>query len=73
MPLAKITWQGLSSITLLVVCLWGCFLAETLTVRRARSETYRALRRVHQLKIERQMEPASTPIPKPRSLRPAFG
>jgi hypothetical protein len=71
MPLARITWQGLTSISVLVVCLWGCFVAETLTVRHARSETYRALRRVNQLRVERQIEPASAPVLKPRSILPA--
>lgn len=73
MPLARITWQGLSSIAVLVVCLWGCFVAETLTVKHAQAETYRALRKVQQLKIERRILPASTPVLQPRTLRPAVG
>ena len=73
MPLARITWQGLSSIAVLVVCLWGCFVAETLTVRRAQAETHRALKSIHKIKVERHISPASTPAPQPRTLRPAIG
>jgi len=75
MALAGITRQGLIAISFLVAVLWGCFLLEQSTVRRAKIETYRALRNVQYLKMYRHVQPASTPtrLRKPVDPRPAVG
>jgi hypothetical protein len=75
MAMARITRQGLTAITFLVVVLWGCFLWEQSTVRQARIQTYRALRTVQYLKRHRNVQPASTPakLHKPVTPRPAVG
>ena len=61
MALAKITRPGLVSIALLVAILWGCVLGEQYFVRRSRIETYRAMRDLRQLRLNRRVEPVSHP------------
>ena len=63
MALAKITRQGLISIAVLVVILWGCVLTERSITRNSRIETYRALRDIRYLKFRRRVEPTSVPLP----------
>jgi hypothetical protein len=71
MALAKITRQGLISIAVLVVILWGCILVERSMSRNARMDTYRALRQIRYLKFKRHVEPAAQPAPRPTS--PSLG
>ncbi len=73
MALARITWQGLSSIAVLVAVLWGCFVAERLTVRNAQLETSRALRMMYHLKEHRQIEPAAVPVRHTVPVHPQVG
>lgn len=73
MELAKITRSGLMAIAILVTALWGCLYAEQTTVRKAKVETYRALRLMYK-QTPRLVEPASMPargVPAPR--RPMVG
>ena len=67
MAIAKITRQGLISIAILVAILWGCLVTERVWTRNAKLDTYRALRQIRYLKLQRRVEPASAPIPSPAS------
>ena len=71
MALARITRQGLVSITMLVAILWGCLLAERRISRESRIETYRALRDIRYLKFKRRVEPVSRPLPPPTPAVPS--
>jgi hypothetical protein len=77
MALAKITWQGLVSIAILVAILWSCILTERHISHNARIETYRALRDMRYLKFKRRVEPVSRPLPGTQpaapSARPVLG
>jgi hypothetical protein len=65
MAIAKITWEGLISIAVLVAILWGCILGERILSRRTSLETYRVMRQIRYLKFRRHIEPASRPAPAP--------
>ncbi len=73
MALAGITKRGLASIAILVAVLWTCLVAERVTVRNAQLTTYRALRTLNHLRMERTIEPASDHAPRPISSRPVVG
>lgn len=74
MAIFKITRLGLSSITVLVVLLWGCVFTERALVRQARMDNYRALRQMRKLKLLRHVEPAAQPQPMPsRQSHPVLG
>lgn len=74
MSIAKITGSGLIGIGLSVAALWGCFVAERLTVQHAQRETARVIRQIRQLqKVRNAPVPASMPAAKPHSERPAAG
>lgn len=76
MALAAITRQGLVSIAILVAILWGCVLTERRLSRKAKVETYRALRDMRYLKFKRHVQPAARPMPasNPKgSVRPVLG
>jgi hypothetical protein len=74
MAIAKITRQGLTSIAILVVILWGCLFAERYLTRTAQMETYRALRQIRYLKLKRHVEPATHPVaPSSFTLGPVVG
>jgi hypothetical protein len=73
MTVARITGSGLAAIALAVVALWGCFLAEQVTVRRARRENARILMDMKMLRRRLVLQPVSVPTPRPKSVRPAAG
>lgn len=72
MSVANITGQGLCVIAILVALLWGCLIGERVIVSRANTEARQALRQVRLLKLKRQVEPASAPLPL-RPHRPSLG
>lgn len=63
MALAEITKQGLKTIGILVLILWGCLFAERQYMRRAERDLHVAVKSVYQLKQQRTMTPASKPMP----------
>ena len=65
MQIAGITKPGLIVMAILVTILWGCFVSERLTVRRANQEMGRVLRDI------RRPEPASLPRRSELRARPA--
>jgi len=75
MPIAKITGQGLAAIALSVALLWACFIAERVTVRRARIEQAQVMRDLRDLQRQRRgTEPAASPLPQvPRPERVYVG
>ncbi len=74
MAVAQITGQGLRSIAVLVVLLWGCIIGERVIVARANMEAYRALRDIRLLQLQKRAEPASVPAPRiPHPARPTIG
>jgi hypothetical protein len=74
MALAEITKQGLRTIAILVLILWGCFFAERQYVKMAQRDLHFAVKNVHQLKLNRALTPASKPMPASvLSIRPLVG
>jgi len=73
MPVMKITRQGLCSIAVLTAVLWGCIIAERLTVYRARANAYHALDKIHALQLRRQVIPVAAPAFRPNSRLPVIG
>jgi hypothetical protein len=63
MALAEITKQGLRTISILVLILWGCFFAERQFVKMAQRDLHVAVKNVHQIKMHRTLTPASKPVP----------
>jgi hypothetical protein len=63
MPIAKITGQGLAAIGLSVALLWGCFVGEKLTMKRAVAQNARLMSELREMRRNRQMEPVSAPMP----------
>ena len=72
MALAEITKQGLRTISILVLILWGCLLAERQYVRLAQQDLRHAVKNVHQLKMHRTLTPASNPVQSPVSSNKAL-
>jgi hypothetical protein len=64
-PVARITGQGLAAIALSVGLLWGCVIADRLTMRRAWEERARVLRDIERLRTDRLQVPASVPLERP--------
>ncbi len=60
MQIAAITKQGLITIAILVTALWGCFIAERLTVQHADREMGRVLQQIHHVKARATMALASS-------------
>jgi hypothetical protein len=73
MPLMKITGRGLCSIAALTGILWGCVLAENLTVAHARIEGYRALEQIHQMQLKKSIIPTTSPATQPQPALPFEG
>jgi hypothetical protein len=73
MPLIKITGQGLCSIALLTGVLWGCFVAERLTISRARANAHHALEQIEVLRRKAHTLPASMPNARKNPPRPSVG
>ena len=73
MAVAALTRQGLTSMAMSVILLWGCILCERAIVRQALAEQARALRSIESLRHRRD-EPVSAPVPQiPHRLRPIAG
>ena len=73
MAVAALTRQGLTSMAMSVILLWGCILGERAIVRQAIAEQARALRTIESLRNRRD-EPVSTPVPRiPHPLHPIAG
>ena len=60
MKIAAITKPGLITIAILVTALWGCFIAERLTVRNADREMGRVLRQIRHSNARATMSLASS-------------
>jgi hypothetical protein len=60
MPIVKITGQGLATIACAVALLWGCFIGERLTAKRAFAERARIMRDLHLL--QKKQQPVTVPI-----------
>jgi hypothetical protein len=74
MATLKITGPGLSAIALSVGLLWGCFVCEKLTVRRAQRDNARIVLEMRELQRRQNATPVSLPAPRsPRTARPAAG
>ncbi len=74
MPIARITGPGLAAMALSVMALWGCFIAERLTMRRALAEQTRVMRDLDRMRSrERTPQPVSTPARKPKRPRATAG
>ncbi len=74
MALARITSQGLASITVLVMLLWACAIGERVIVDRANAETIEAMRAMRSLQRQNRRQPVATPAhPTPRRLQPDLG
>ena len=59
MRLAQITRPGLAAIALSVAVLWGCVVANHLTMRQALAERAQVMRQV--VRSRQRMQPAGTP------------
>jgi hypothetical protein len=66
MAIAAITKQGLAAIAILVAILWGCLVAERLTVQKAKQQIDTVLRDMH-----RPTTPVAWPRPSAVHVRPA--
>jgi len=74
MTIAKITGPGLVAISLAVAALWGCFVTEQVTARRAVREQAQILHELRQLRQRLELTPVSSPAPRPsRPIRPSAG
>jgi hypothetical protein len=74
MPVVRITGEGLAAVFLSVSILWGCFLAERLTMRNAVRERARVMYELRKLQLRvPEPQPASVPLPRPHAPRPAAG
>jgi len=62
MPIVKITGRGLATIACAVALLWGCFIGERVTARRAYAERARIMKDLHLLQ-KKQQQPVSVPLP----------
>ena len=75
MPVTRITNTGLSAITVLVVILWGCLIAERAIVRRANIQARQAKIGIELLRLQRAAVPVRCCCPLPeilsRRARPA--
>jgi hypothetical protein len=57
-----------------VIALWGCFVAERMTMRRALAEQARVMRDLHRLRSrEHTPVPVSAPVHKPKRPRATAG
>jgi hypothetical protein len=70
MTIAKITGNGLVSITVLVACLWGCLLAEHNILADSYKQKAKDLIELRRLRDSRFTVPASVPAPRPQLSRP---
>jgi hypothetical protein len=73
MPVMKITGPGLFAIAILTGALWGCLLAERVTVAHARANAYRALGEIRALQLKKHLAPAASPALRIHPARPATG
>ena len=73
MPVMKITGQGLCLIAAVTAILWGCIVAEKLTVAHAQSSGRRALEEIRALELKKRVVPAVSPLVRPRPSRPIDG
>lgn len=73
MTFARITGEGLASIGILVILLWGCILVEDSTMKTARRETARVLSDLQKLRDGGKAVPVSHPIVFPPIFRPVAG
>ena len=74
MSIARITGPGLAAISLSVMALWGCFLGEQLTARRATRERSRVLYQLREMQRRRDAQPVLLPVLGPsRPARPSAG
>jgi hypothetical protein len=69
----KITVQGLCSIAALTGILWGCVLAENLTIAHARIEGYHAIEQIHQMQLKKSIIPTTSPATQPQPALPFEG
>jgi hypothetical protein len=69
----KITGPGLFAIAILTGALWGCLLAERVTVAHARANGYRALSEIRALQLKKHLSPAASPVLRTHPARPATG
>ena len=67
MAMVKITRHGLTTITILVVALWSCLLAERSLVRKAQMDAARSARAMELLKLRREIRPAVAPVVRPQT------
>ncbi len=70
MSIVKITGEGLASIAVLVVLLWGCIALEHSMLQRSRRETARLLMDLKRMKNTGGTEPVMHPLQRPSASRP---
>ena len=65
MPIARITTSGLAAMAMSVLLLWGCLIAERLTMRSAARDERRVLWEMNMLRQRQRSVPADAPTLQP--------
>ncbi len=73
MAIAKITGNGLITITILVAGLWGCLLTEHKITTEAQRRQARELIELRHLRDSRFTVPAALPVSRSKSVKPVAG